>query len=127
MSLQLVFSPGPSRAFQLPTRSPGFSGQGEGSSQNGQHRQVLVPPSRLFAGYGSQDPNVLAFSEPDPEIVIDRGQRGSLLNSSHRSDQDAGDFFFPERRKESTERAVWMLMRHRSWGDLEKKTACCQS
>jgi len=40
--------------------------------------------------------------------------RRALLDGRHISDQDAVDFFFPEFRKESAERAVLRLMRHRS-------------
>ena len=59
-----------------------------------------------LTSYNIQQPHVLAFRQWDPEIVIDGGQRGALLDGRHAADQDAGDFFFPQRLKESAKRAV---------------------
>lgn len=62
-------------------------------------------------------------------LAFDRFQRHqgrALLDGRHRADEDAIYFSFPERLKESAERAVLRLKWHRSWGDMTKNQACCQ-
>ena len=69
----------------------------------------------------------LALWQAHPEVVINRRNRGALPNRGHGTDQNALYLRFTERCKESAERAAWRLRRHRSSGDLEKKTACCSN
>ena len=68
-----------------------------------------------------------ALWQAHPEVVINRRNRGALPNRGHGTDQNALYLRFTERCKESAERAAWRLRRHRSSGDLEKKTACCSN
>ena len=73
-----------------------------------------------------EQPDILAFGQAHPEVVIHRHERRTLPDGSHGTDQDAVDAFFAKRLKESAERAVLRLKRHRSSGDIAKNSACCQ-
>ncbi|MCW5555748.1 MAG: hypothetical protein KIS67_26770 [Verrucomicrobiae bacterium] len=50
-----------------------------------------------------------------------------LTDGRHGADEDAVYAFLPERFKESAERAVLRLKRHRCSGEMAKNSACCQS
>src|SRR2546428_518039 len=74
-----------------------------------------------------EEADVLGFGQAHPEVIIQSHQRRALPDGSHGANENEIYAFLAECFKESAERAVLRLKRHRSCGDMAKNNACCQS